>query len=163
MTQIISTLLRIGLITFAVTAQASETTEYPIDDRQKSLELKIQENVTLCIERSPGSRAINCEAIERQRLERECPFRGTRQYVRQYYLPLETQELLKVRDELKKQQPLARSQRDFWVDAPRPAGELTKEVIGAELGQIATELEQRKRKGQNAFRNMERDLKRVLN
>lgn len=143
-------------------AAADESPSYPIDERFRELESKLTENTHACEERSNGG-GRTCETSERQKLERSYPFRGSRQYVRQYYLPQDTKALLTKRDELRSQQKTARSQQDFWIDSPRPAGELTKEMLSFELGLIENELEVRKRKGKNALRDATRDLKRVLN
>lgn len=147
------------LVCWMCSAQAEDS--YPVDERFRELETKLTENTHECVERSSGGR--QCATSERQKLERSFPFRGTRQYVRQYYLPQDTKQLLRTRDELRTSQGRARSQQDFWVDAPRPAGELTKEMLSFELGLIEKELETRKRKGRTELRNATRDLKRVLN
>lgn len=143
----------------SVTAQAEDA--YPVDERFRELETKLTENAQECLERSSGGR--QCATTERQKLERSFPFRGTRQYVRQYYLPQDTKQLLRIRDELRTSQERARSEHDFWIETPRPAGELTKEMLSFELGLIEKELDTRKRKGRTELRNATRDLKRVLN
>jgi len=139
----------------------SDPKAFPTDERLRDLELKLHENVQTCIKRSSGGGPY-CDTSERQRLERSFPFRGTRQYVRQYYLPLDTKSLFKTRDELRETSKVARSERDYWVDTPRPAGELTKEMLQAELTLVDKELDVRKRKGKNAMRDLTRDLERMV-
>lgn len=150
------------LCMFLTAAAADEPPAYPIDERFRDLEIKLSENAKACVEHSDAGGPY-CERSERNKLERRFQFRGTREYVRQYYLPQDTKELLTTRDELRDQQKAARSQKDYWVDSPRPPGELTKEILSFELNLVDKELENRKRKGRNAIRDATRDLKRVLN
>jgi hypothetical protein len=133
------------------------SSEYPIDPKFAQVEEKLSEEVSACT----NGRSL-CERTARSRLEREFPFRGSRKYVQTYYLPMSTLELLGVRKELLAQGDSARSQRDFWVDNPRPPGELTREMIRAELQLVDAELKKRNGGGARAVQDLTHDIGKIF-
>jgi hypothetical protein len=133
---------------------------YPTDDRLRIFETTLQENVRTCMER-PSTQAL-CTAVYKQRLQRQYPMRGTRQYFHDYYLPMTTPQLIALRDQLQDQQHRARSQRNFWIDNPRPPGELTQEMLGNELVLVDQELQKRQHQSTQSIQALQRDLKRII-
>jgi hypothetical protein len=119
-----------------------------IDSEQKKIDEQMNQKILECQNKHKKDdlvRRMGCGKQVRYEYQKRGVVRGTKEYFDAHYKKLDTPELLKLRENLTKQNEKARTVGETDSDpSGRKPGEITKELLRNEILDIELELQDRK-------------------